>query len=198
LIALLLALQLPPSPTPTLVAPVPPPQQTTWSVPVAHSLGVLAGMRLGLSLLWPEAYDPFPLSRSGHQFASAYRDGPEYRGGSFLESDGDPWQINVIGHGLFGSEIYGRVRQCGGAAWQAFAFTAATSAVWEFGIESFNKRPSTVDLIATPVIGAVLGEGRYRASRWLRAQPRGFWRTLGVIVVDPFGELERGVLRTRC
>jgi hypothetical protein len=115
-----------------------------------------------------------------------------------LESDGDPWQINVIGHGLFGSEIYGRVRQCGGAPWQAFVFTAATSAVWEFGIESFNKRPSTVDLIATPVIGAVLGEARYRAGRWLRVQPRGFWRTFGTIVVDPFGEFERGVVHTRC
>jgi hypothetical protein len=200
LIGLLLALQLgaPPAPVPALVAPAPPPE-TTWSVPIAHSLGVLAGMRLGLSALWPDAYDPLPLGRSGRQFAGAYRHGPEYRGGrSFFESDGDPWQINLIGHPLFGSEIYQRVRQCGGAGWQAFAFTAATSAVWEFGIESFNKRPSTIDLLATPIIGAALGEARYRAGRWLRTQPRGFWRTLGIVVVDPFGEAERGVLRTRC
>src|SRR5204863_208147 len=122
---------------------------------------LLAGMPLGLSIAWPEAYDPLPLTRSGHQFAQAYNRGPEFRSDRWLlESDGDPWAINVIGHGLFGAEVYGRVRQCGGGPWQALAFTAGTSVVWEYGIESFNKRPSAIDLVATPVIGAALGEAR--------------------------------------
>jgi hypothetical protein len=188
----------PPSAT-TLVAPVTRPEETTWTVPLAHAAGLLAGMRLGLSLAWPDPYDPFPLSRSGRQFTRAYRAPPEFhRNRSLLESDGDPWAINVIGHGLFGAEIYGRVRQCGGAAWQAVAFAAGTSVLWEYGIESFSKRPSGIDLVATPLIGAVLGEARYRAQRWLRARRPSFWRRFGEIVVDPLGEGERGLLKTRC
>src|SRR4051812_33468198 len=182
-----------PSPLPTVVTPVPRPEESSWTVPVAHAAGLLAGMRLTLSLAWPDAYDPLPLSRSGHQFRQAYSSGPEFRHDRWLlESDGDPWAINVIGHGLFGAEVYGRVRQCGGGPWQALAFAAGTSVVWEYGIESWSKRPSGVDLVATPLFGAVLGEARYQAQRWLRGKPPGFWRRLGEIVIDPLGEGERG------
>jgi len=188
-----------PSPT-TIVAPVPAPDLTpSWTVPILHSAGLLAGMRLGLSVIWPAAYDPLPLGRSARQFSSAYRQPPEFQGNRVLfESDGDPWAINIVGHGLFGAEVYGRVRQCGGGPWQALAFAAGTSAVWEYGVESFNKRPSGIDLVATPLIGAALGEARYRAQRWLRHRPRSFWRRVGEIVIDPLGETERGLLRTRC
>ena len=75
---------------------------------------------------------------------------------------------------------------------------AGTSALWEYGIESFSKRPSAIDLVSTPVIGALLGEGRVQAQRWLRQRPRGFWRRLGEIVIDPLGEGERVVVGTRC
>jgi hypothetical protein len=188
-----------PTPPPSLVTPVPRPAETTWAVPIGHTLGLLAGMRLTLSLAWSDAYDPFPLSRSGHQFRQAYNQGPEFRRDRWLlESDGDPWAINVIGHGLFGAEVYGRVRQCGGGPWQGLAFAAGTSVVWEYGIESFSKRPSTIDLVATPLIGAALGEARYQAQRWLRGKPRTFWRRAAEIVIDPLGEGERGLLKTRC
>jgi hypothetical protein len=189
----------PPSSPTTLVTPVPPVEETSWTVPIAHSLGVLAGMRLSLSILWPDPYNPLPWSRSSRQFTRAYDRPPEFRQDRWLlESDGDPWAINVIGHGLFGAEVYGRVRQCGGRPWQALAFTAGTSLVWEYGIESFHKRPSAVDLVATPIIGAALGEARYRAQRWLRRRDRGFWRRFGEFVVDPLGESERTLLHTRC
>jgi hypothetical protein len=198
-LALWLAATDPALPPSSVVTPVPTIPETTWAVPVGHAVGLLAGMRLTLSLAWPEAYDPFPLSRSGHQFAQAYNQGPEFHGDrALLESDGDPWAINVIGHGLFGAEIYGRVRQCGGGVLSSLAFTAGTSAVWEYGIESWSKRPSGIDLVATPVIGAVLGEARYQAQRWLRRRRPGFWRRFGEIVVDPLGEGERGLLKTRC
>lgn len=193
----LLAADLPPPSS--VVTPVPPPEEKSWTVPVAHTLGLLAGMRLTLSVAWPDAYDPFPLSRSAHQFRQAYNQGPDFRRDRpLLESDGDPWTINIIGHGLFGAEIYGRVRRCGGGVLSSLAFTAGTSVVWEYGIESWSKRPSGIDLVATPVIGMALGEARYQAQRWLRGRPRGFWRRLGEIVIDPLGEGERGILKTRC
>jgi hypothetical protein len=192
----LAAAEPPPS---SIVTPVPPPEKTSWTVPIAHSLGLMAGMRLTLSLAWPDAYDPLPLSRSGRQFTRAYDRGPEFRSDRFvLESDGDPWAINVVGHGLFGAEVYGRVRQCGGGPWQALAFAAGTSVVWEYGIESWSKRPSAVDLVATPLIGMALGEARYQTQRWLRRQPRGFWRRAAEILIDPLGEGERGLLKTGC
>jgi hypothetical protein len=171
----------------------------TWAVPIGHAAGVLVGMRVALSAMWPAAYDPLPVDRSAHRLGAAFRGAPELRRDrGILESDGDHWTINVFGHGLFGSEIYGRVRQCGGAPWQAFAFTAGTSALWEYGIESWSKRPSAIDLVATPLIGTALGEARVQAQRWLRRRPRGFFRTLGEILVDPLGQAERGFLQTRC
>jgi hypothetical protein len=175
------------------------PEEPIWLVPVGHGAGLLAGMRLSLSVIWPGPYHPLPLSRSGRQFGRAYTAPPELRPDRhLLESDGDPWTINLVGHGLFGSEVHGRVRQCGGAFWQALLFTAATSVVWEYGIESFNKRPSAVDLVVTPLLGAALGEARHHALRWLRARPPGFWRTFGAILVDPLGSAERAWLGTRC
>jgi hypothetical protein len=168
-------------------------------VPVVHTAGVIVGMRLSLSVIWSEAYDPFPLERSGRQFRRAYTALPEWRSDrALLESDGDPWVINVLGHGLFGSEVHGRVRQCGGGLWQAFAFAATSSIVWEYAIESFTKRPSAIDLVLTPALGGLLGEARFQAQRWLRHRPRGFWRRFGEIVIDPLGEAERGWLGTRC
>jgi hypothetical protein len=197
-VVLWLAAAEPPPPS-SIVTPVPRVEETNWTVPIGHAVGLLAGMRLTLSLAWPDAYDPLPLSHSGHQFRQAYNQGPEFRRDRWLlESDGDPWAINVIGHGLFGAEIYGRVRQCGGGPWQALAFAAGTSVVWEYGIESWSKRPSGIDLVATPLIGAALGEARYRAQLWLRGRPRGFWRRAAEIVIDPLGSAERGLLHTRC
>lgn len=176
-----------------------PPAETIWSVPVAHGAGLLLGMRLSLSILWPEPFDPLPLSRSARQFGLAYTRPPDFRQDRpLLESDGDPWTINVVAHGLFGSEMWSRVRQCGGGPLAAMAFTVGTSVAWEYGVESFSKRPSAVDLVLTPVLGAVIGEGRYRALGWLRGRPRGFWRRFGEILLDPLGEAERGLLRTRC
>lgn len=170
-----------------------------WRVPLAHSAALLAGMRLSLSFLWPEAYAPFPVSRSADRFAHAYTALPEFRRDRRLfESDGDPWTINVIGHGLFGADVHGRVRTCGGTFLQAVAFTTGTSLVWEYGVESWSKRPSAIDLLATPVIGAALGEARFRLQTWALRRPPGALRSTLLILLDPLGELERGVLRTRC
>ncbi len=176
-----------------------PPPTPIWSVPLAHAAGVLVGMRLSLSLAWPGAYALSPLRDRGTQFARAYTSGPEFHSDApLLESDGDPWTVNIIGHGLFGSEVYSRARNCGAAAWQAALLIAGASTLWEYGIESFNKRPSGIDLVATPILGVALGEARIAAHNWLHTRPRGLWRSVAEIVVDPFGEAERGWLHTRC
>jgi hypothetical protein len=188
-----------PTAAPAIVTSAPPADEAHYAVPLAHAAGVLVGMRLGVSLLWPEAYDPFPLERSAERYRLAFTTAPDFRRDRrLLESDGDPWSINVIGHGLFGAEIYGRVRQCGGSFAAALAFTAGTSALWEYGLEATSKQPSAIDLVLTPALGAALGEGRVRLQRWLRGRPHGALRRALEIVIDPLGEGERGILGSKC
>lgn len=169
--------------------------EPSWSVPVAHAGGVLLGMRLAVSLRWPDAYDPSRRASQERQLRLAYTRPPELRRGNLLTSDGDPAWINGVGHALFGAEVYGRTRQCGHGALAGFLAAASASVVWEYALEAPYKRPSAVDLVWTPVVGAVVGEGRFQLRRWLESRgASGWWLT----VIDPLGDLERRVLRTRC
>ena len=143
-----------------------------------------------------EAYDPTRFQAEGAQLRLAFTRPPELRAGrNLLESDGDPWWLNGFGHALFGSEIYGRTRQCGHGALGALVATAAATAVWEYGLEAPHKRPSAVDLVWTPLAGAALGEGRFRLHRWLISRGAAAWL---LFAVDPLGEGERRVLGTGC
>lgn len=196
LLAVLLALA-PAVPDEQLPAPV-----TSWTVPTAHTAGVLLGMRLSLSLLYPRSFDPTRLRENAAHFKEAYTRPPDYRPGEPLfKSDGDPWALNAVGHGLFGTEVYGRMRQCGHPPATALLWTTGVSVVWEYGVESFHKRPSAIDLMWTPIAGSLLGEGRFRLHRWLS---QGGGATLGVLrhafiwMLDPLGEAERRWLKTKC
>src|SRR5437899_8153527 len=105
-----------------------PPADPGRRVVAAHAGGVLLGMRLGSALLWPADYGPRALGDAPGHLREAVSRPPLFRPDrSLLESDGDPWTVTVIGHGLFGSELYLRSRQCGGAALGAFHWTAGCS-----------------------------------------------------------------------
>jgi hypothetical protein len=162
-------------------------------VVAAHAGGILLGMRLGSALLWPADYGPRALGDAPAHLREAFSRPPVFRRDrSLLESDGDPWPVNVIGHGLFGSEIYLRSRQCGGAPLEAFAWTAGASIAWEYAIEGSVKRPSAIDLAWTPIVGGlVLGELRFRAYRALRSEAPGLLRRIARGLLDPLGSLER-------
>jgi len=168
-------------------------------VVAAHTGGVLLGMRLGAALLWPADYGPRALGQAPDHLLEAISGPPLFRADRpFLESDGDPWTVNVIGHGLFGSEIYLRSRQCGGAPLEAFAWTAGASVAWEYGLEGSVKRPSAIDLAWTPIVGGLLfGELRFRAYHWLGGGDTGLLRRIGRALLDPLGSLERAA-GTRC
>jgi hypothetical protein len=172
------------------------PEPPGWSVPAAHAGGVLLGMRLAVGVAWPDAYDPTRLEREKAQLRLAYTRPPELRSGrSLLESDGDPWWLTGFGHGIVGSEIYGRTRQCGRGPLAALLATAAVSVVWEYGLEAPHKRPSAIDLVWTPLVGGLLGEGRFRLHRWLEARGSATWL---LFAVDPLGESERRFAGSRC
>ncbi|OLD07782.1 MAG: hypothetical protein AUG04_05870 [Deltaproteobacteria bacterium 13_1_20CM_2_69_21] len=164
-----------------------------------HAAGTLGAMRLSASILWPQAYDPTRLRDQLRGLGRAWSTMPEFRRDRPLfGSDGDPWTINVFGHGLFGSEIYARTRQCGHGIAASAAAVATTSFLWEYVVEAPYKRPSGVDLVWTPLGGAVFGELRFQLWRWLRGDPSNPVKSVLFIATDPFGELERRLFKTRC
>jgi hypothetical protein len=181
-----------------LTAPAAPPETFPGADPArrvvgAHAAGVLFGMRIGTALLWPADYGPGALRNAPGHLREAITRPPLFRTDRpLLESDGDPWSVNVIGHGLFGSEIYLRSRQCGGAPLEALAWTAGASIAWEYAVEGSAKRPSAIDLAWTPIVGGlVLGELRFRAHRWLGSDGPGVLRRIARTLLDPLGSLER-------
>ena len=161
-----------------------------WMVPQLHSAGVLLGTRIGASIIWPDAFDPRRVERNGGQFADSWRLPPQWRDG-FFESDQDPWTINVIGHGLLGSEFYLRHRQAWHSPWVALAMTAAWTLTWEYLVEAWHKRPSGIDLIWTPLGGGLLGEGRYYFYQRISRMRGSALRHLLLYLIDPLGQLER-------
>jgi len=168
-------------------APSPPPDIV---VPALHGLALMTVMRATETVLWP---DPFARPANfAANYKRAFTEPPKLDTRQpFMRWDGDPVFINVVGHGLFGSELYLRARQCRFGWGGAFAFAAATSAVWEYGFEANGVRPSAQDLLYTPVMGLVLGEARYALHRAARHLGSPAARGVTRAVLDPFGELER-------
>ena len=166
------------------------PERPNIVVPAVHGLALLTVMRTTEAVIWP---DPFarPKGFSGH-YEAAFTKAPIFDPHKpFLRWDGDPLVVNTVGHGLFGSELYLRARQCRLGWGGSLAFAAATSALWEYGFEGSGVRPSTQDLIYTPLMGLVLGEVRYQLHRAAGAIRAPAARSVVRVVVDPFGELER-------
>ena len=174
-----------PAPQAALAAPRP-----NFVVPILHGVALMTVMRVTESFLYPD-----PFSRTEH-FAARYEQTftrpPLFDSSQrAFEWDRDPWTINVLGHGLFGSELYLRARTCHLRWYGALAFAAASSALWEYGFEGNGVRPSALDLVYTPLAGMALGEGRYLLWRSAEGVASRGLRTLLRAAVDPFGEAER-------
>ncbi len=167
-----------------------PDQRPMLAVPIVHSLALMSVMRVGESFLYP---DPFSRTQYfGAHYEEAFTRPPLFDGSRrAFEWDGDPWTINVLGHGLFGSELYLRARTCHLPWYGSLAFAAAASALWEYGFEANGVRPSALDLVYTPVAGMALGEGRYLVWRAATRVASPALRQIVRAAVDPFGEVER-------
>jgi Domain of unknown function (DUF3943) len=163
-------------------------------VPIVHALALMSAMRLGEAYLWPRPFAELNRGSLGLHYHEAFSLPPRWDGSRPLfEEDGDRWQINVFGHGLFGSELYLRARTCHLPAWQALLFTGLASATWEFGVEANGVRPSALDLTFTPAAGLALGETRYQAWRAARRLDPGPLRVTLSALLDPLGDLERAL-----
>jgi hypothetical protein len=117
---------------------------------------IASGLVLSLMPKENTNWDGNPLSRAGSNFRRAYTSPPVW--------DGDIYFHNWIGHPYAGAFYYNMIRSQGGTIGQSFAFAVFQSTMWEYVLESWAEQPSIQDLIATPLIGAVLGELFHRWS----------------------------------
>jgi len=113
--------------------------------------------------------------------------------------DEDDFVINYIGHPVSGAWYYTMARNDGVDPFGSFIYSFFISTfVWEYGYEAFAEIPSIQDIIATPVVGAFLGEYMYYLEGEIdknRGEVLGS-STLGAIsyfFIDPFGNLANGI-----
>lgn len=169
-----------------------------WAVPSVHTTALFVTLRLGEAYLYPSPFAETDLSVIGRHYREAYTRPPVFDSDApAFEWDGDPWPINVIGHGLLGSELYFRPRRCGFTPLAALAYAAGATVVWEYAFEASGVRPSALDLVYTPLAGLLLGEARYWGYRAADSAADPTLRAVLRTVFDPFGEMER-TLGTPC
>jgi len=174
-------------------APVALSDAMAWTIVASHHHAVMLGMRLTEVWLWPEPFADTDVSRVTRRHHDALRLPPKWHGDArWFEWDGDRWWINVVGHALFGSELYLAARRCQFSPVAALAATTLSSALWEYGYEASGVRPSALDLIYTPLAGAALGELRHWVYRELHGSAtQGPLEVVFKTLMDPFGTLER-------
>lgn len=80
--------------------------------------------------------------------------------------DGDKFIFNFVLHPYAGAAYYMSARSCGFNCWGSFLYSFCISTFfWEYGFEAFNEIPSVQDLVITPVVGSLMGEGFYLIKR---------------------------------
>ncbi|MCG3146693.1 MAG: hypothetical protein PCFJNLEI_00127 [Verrucomicrobiae bacterium] len=159
--------------------------QPDLSYPILYTL-TLQGISIGVLASVDRDTTGFT-GPSGGNFQDAWTRGPS--------PDDDDWYWNYTAHPIAGSEFYLRARAQGYSPLGSFVFSGLASAFWEFGVESWYQRPSSQDLIITPLAGLVLGEARFRAKRALLEADTTLSRAVAV-AIDPlqsFTEIIGGI-----
>lgn len=106
--------------------------------------------------------------------------------------DTDDWVLNYVTHPYSGAVYYMTARSSGFTIVESFGYSALMSTFfWEYGVEAFAEVPSIQDLIITPVLGSVMGEGFFYAKKSILKSDKRILKSkvLGVtalILMDPF------------
>lgn len=109
--------------------------------------------------------------------------------------DNDEAWLNYVAHPYVGALYYLQPRMAGfsWAEGAIFSFVASTF-YWEYGLESFAEVPSWQDLVLTPALGSLLGEGFYQFIRYIQRNDSKLFDSyfLGnffLWVLDPLGSI---------
>jgi hypothetical protein len=109
--------------------------------------------------------------------------------------DDDDWVLNYITHPYSGGVYYMTARSSGFNIFESFLYSAFMSTFfWEYGIEAFAEIPSKQDLIITPVLGSVVGEGFFYAKKSIlkhdgKVLNSKFLGHTTLFVIDPFNSI---------
>jgi len=99
--------------------------------------------------------------------------------------DDDNWKINFIGHPIAGSNYYNSLRSQNASIPHSFLFATAQSFIWEYIIEATAEKPSTQDLIITPIVGSILGESTHLLTMNMRRNGFNFFEKIFVLIFNP-------------
>ncbi len=131
---------------------------------------IMFGGALVLGALWvsPESFSNFDKEKIREQnpFENWY---DNVRRKPVKDKDGK--LLNYVLHPISGAIYYSVARTQGASPWKSLGYSIMMSTFfWEYGIEATVERPSIQDLIATPLLGAILGELGYYFSQKIEAQ----------------------------
>lgn len=148
-------------------------------------LAEVVGFNLALN-----AFDRYVLKAPGEvvTWASIKKN---FRGG--FKWDSDMLGTNLFLHPYHGGLYFNAGRSNGYNFWQSELFAIGGSLMWEMFME--NEYPSTNDVIATPIGGAVVGEITFRASDAVLDDRTWGWqragREIAAFVISPMRGLNR-------
>lgn len=101
------------------------------------------------------------------------------------DSDSISWNYGV--HPIMGSFSYLAYRNKHAYWAEAFAGAAINSAIYEYLIAGGTQQPSIHDLIVSPVLGSLLGEGIYQLKKLLlRDHHLNVIEKIAITITDPF------------
>jgi hypothetical protein len=165
-------------------------------------LGITSGMYAGTAvlafgILWvmPESasnWDKEEIKQKGifWKWKENVKAGPVW--------DEDDWVLNYVTHPYSGGVYYMTARSSGFNIFESFLYSAFMSTCfWEYGIEAFAEIPSKQDLIITPVLGSIVGEGFFYAKKSILKNDHQILKSrfLGyttLVLIDPFNTILDG------
>ena len=112
--------------------------------------------------------------------------------------DEDNWVLNWVTHPYCGGVYYMTARSSGFTVIESFGYSTIMSTFfWEYGIEAFAEIPSIQDLIITPVVGSVVGEGFFYAKKSILRHDKKvlqskFLGMTSLFLIDPFNTILDG------
>ena len=112
--------------------------------------------------------------------------------------DEDNWVLNWVTHPYCGGVYYMTARSSGFTVIESFGYSTIMSTFfWEYGIEAFAEIPSIQDLIITPVVGSVVGEGFFYAKKSILRHDKKvlqskFLGMSSLFLIDPFNTILDG------
>jgi len=123
-------------------------------------------------------------TRSWNKFVEAWTSPPVI--------DKDPATVNYLGHPYFGSLFYLTQRNYDESPLRSFLYSVMMSTGFEYLVESWSEKPSIQDLIVTPVVGSILGELIYLATKEMKKNGFTTAEKIIVTVINPMYVFQNG------